>query len=158
MSKYDELKRLAEAAVGTNWKAGNFYGKPFIPAYQVVADTEDGPCVILEGNKNFLQQAEANCAYAAAANPAAILELITENERLAEKAEKFAVIERVMEMLECDEREGGIWTACSLLLISSAHKLNSDRSVVDQEGVTIAGEQLGDWRVTVERVKEVSHV
>lgn len=85
-------------------------------------------------------------------------DLIAENERLAEKAEKFAVIERVMEMLECDEREGGVWTACSLLLISSAHKLNSGRAVVDQEGVTVAGEQLGDWRVTVERVKEASHV
>ena len=50
------------------------------------------------------------------------------------------------------KREGGIWTACTLLLIGSAHKMNSAKSVVDQEGVTVAGEQLGNWRVTVERI------
>lgn len=79
--------------------------------------------------------------------------LLSQNEALREKADKYATIERVMAMLECDEREGGIWTACTLLLIGSAHKMNSAKSVVDQEGVTVAGEQLGNWRVTVERIR-----
>lgn len=79
---------------------------------------------------------------------------LAELEALREKAEKFAIIERVMEVLKCDEREGGIWTACSLLLISSAHKMDSAVSVVDQKGVTASGESLGDWRVTVERVSK----
>lgn len=78
--------------------------------------------------------------------------LRAENERLRERAEKYAVIERVMEMLKCDEREGGIWTACTLLLIGSAHGMNSARSTVDQEGVDIAGDNIGDWRVIVERL------
>ena len=75
-----------------------------------------------------------------------------EAEALREKAGKYATIERVMKMLECDERDGGVWTACTLLLISSAHKMNSAKSVVEQEGVTVAGEQIGNWRVTVERI------
>ncbi|ANF26010.1 ead/Ea22-like family protein [Stutzerimonas stutzeri] len=82
MNKYDELKRLAEATFGQNWRAGNYYGKPFIASYQVLADTADGLCVILEGNQNFRQEAEANAAFVGAANPATVLELIAENERL----------------------------------------------------------------------------
>ncbi|MBD1602107.1 ead/Ea22-like family protein [Pseudomonas typographi] len=89
---YAELKRLAEAAQGRNWRAGNFYGKAFIPAYQVIAETDEGACVILEGNKNFLPEAKANIAFVAAANPAAILALIAENEQL--KA-AFAMPERL---------------------------------------------------------------
>lgn len=77
---------------------------------------------------------------------------ISRAEDLREKSDKYATIERVMEMLQCDEREGGIWTACSLVLISSAHKMNSTLSTVEPKGVTFEGEQLGDWRVTVERI------
>lgn len=78
----EQLKALAESAQGINWRAGNYYGKSFIPAYQVIADTDEGLCVILEGNKNFRSEAEANCAYAAAANPATVLALLDEIERL----------------------------------------------------------------------------
>ena len=74
--RWSELRALAESAPGKNWKAGNAYGKPFIPTYQVIADTVDGPCVILEGNKNFIEQAEAAATFAAAANPSAVLELL----------------------------------------------------------------------------------
>lgn len=73
-------------------------------------------------------------------------------EALREKADKYATIERIMKMLECDERQGGIWAACSLLLITCAHRMNSFRSVVEQECATAAGEDLGNWRVTVERI------
>ncbi len=82
MSKYDELKRLAEASTQGVWRAGNAYSKAFVPAYQIVVETDEGPYVIMEGNQNFLPDAVANIAYVAAASPAAILELIAENERL----------------------------------------------------------------------------
>ncbi|MBD1554687.1 ead/Ea22-like family protein [Pseudomonas typographi] len=88
---YAELKRLAEAAQGRNWRAGNFYGKAFIPAYQVIAETDEGACVILEGNKNFLPEAKANIAFVAAANPAAILALIAENESANARLHEVAV-------------------------------------------------------------------
>lgn len=73
---------------------------------------------------------------------------------LEEPAAKFAIIERCMEQLESDEREAGIWTTCSLILIGSSHKLNSTNSKVTQEAVTVSGECIGDWTVTVERIKE----
>jgi hypothetical protein len=78
-----DLRRLAEAVVGTNWRAGNYYGKPFIPAYQVIADTPDGPCVVLEGNKNFHEQAIAIAAYAAALEPSKILAFLADYEAQA---------------------------------------------------------------------------
>ncbi|WP_443190964.1 hypothetical protein [Pseudomonas indica] len=76
VERWSELRRLADAVPGKNWRAGNVYGKPFIPAYQVIADTPDGPCVVLEGNQNFIEQAEAAAAFAATACPTTILNLI----------------------------------------------------------------------------------
>lgn len=75
-----------------------------------------------------------------------------ERDRLAEQASKFRLVERAMEALACDEREGGIVTAASLILISSAHRMNAKRGVIDQEGVTLDGGCIGDWRVTIERI------
>ena len=99
----------------------------------------------------------AEQAFAEAVSPAAVLELIAEVERLREKAEKFGHVERAMEALRCDEREGGIVTAASLVLISTAHNLNAARGVIDQECVTFDDKSIGDWRVTIERIKEVAH-
>lgn len=99
----------------------------------------------------------AEQAFAEAASPAAVLELIAEVERLREKAEKFGHVERAMEALRCDEREGGIVTAASLVLISIAHNLNAARGVIDQECVTFYDKSIGDWRVTIERIKESAH-
>lgn len=110
VERWSELRALAESAPGENWKAGNAYGKPFIPTYQVIADTVDGPCVILEGNKNFIEQAKAAVTFAAAANPAAVRELIaalsavtaerdrlaTENERLSREAKNDAIAYRAV--------------------------------------------------------------
>ena len=78
--------------------------------------------------------------------------LLAERDALAEKACKFGFVEKAMEALACDEREGGIVTAASLILISSAHRMNAKRGVIDQEGVTFDDGQIGDWRVTIERV------
>ena len=79
-------------------------------------------------------------------------QLRAEVEALRKDAEKFRHVERAMEALGCDEREGGIVTAASLVLISSAHKLNAARGVIEQEGVTFDDDSIGDWRVTIERI------
>lgn len=100
---------------------------------------------------------EAFEAFVEEVSPAAVLELIAEVERLREKADKFGHVERAMEALRCDEREGGIVTAASLVLISTAHNLNAARGVIDQECVTFDDKSIGDWRVTIERIKEVAH-
>lgn len=84
-------------------------------------------------------------------------QLKAENEALRKDAEKWKIVQRCMDLLQADERNASIWSACSLLLISTAHKLNSGVSTVLEEGVTIGEEEVGDWRVTVERVKEASH-
>lgn len=78
--------------------------------------------------------------------------LLAENEALRENADKWQIIERAMEQLKADERGGSIWSVCARLLISTAHKLNSATSTVTEEGVTIGDQEIGDWRVTVERV------
>ena len=126
-----------------------------IEAKTAIEELQDALSAVTAERDRLLEEAELHdrimsesCAKALAERD----QLRAEVEALREKADKYATIERVMEVLECDEREGGIWTACTLLLISSAHKMNSAKSVVDQEGVTVAGEQLGNWRVTVERI------
>lgn len=86
MSDFSELKVLAAAATPGEWLAGNAYNKCFIPTYQVLTATEDGPYVILEGNKNFLEDAEANAAYVAAASPQVVLSLISQLERARQDA------------------------------------------------------------------------
>jgi hypothetical protein len=83
---------------------------------------------------------------------AALSAVTAERDRLQEQANKFRHVERAMEALGCDEREGGIVTAASLILISSAHRMNAKRGVIDQEGVTLDGGCIGDWRVTIERI------
>ena len=69
-----------------------------------------------------------------------------------ERSEKYAIIEKVMAQLNSDEREGGLWTACSLVLVGSAVNLNAASAIVTQEGVLRHGVPLGDWRITVERI------
>jgi hypothetical protein len=73
-----ELRRLAEAASHKEWRAGNAYGKAFILKYQIIADTDDGAYVLMEGNNNFPEHSVPNIAYVGAANPAAILFLLGE--------------------------------------------------------------------------------
>jgi hypothetical protein len=82
MNDYSKLQELAEAATPGEWRAGNAYDKPFVPKYEVIVDTQDGPYVILSGNHNFIEDAEANIAFVGAANPVAVLSLLAEIERL----------------------------------------------------------------------------
>lgn len=101
----EALKAATLAATPGEWKAGNAYEKPFIPAYQIITDSEDGPYVILEGNKNFLEDAEKNVAYVAAANPAAVLALIERLERTERNRDMWkAQCERQAEALEKQAR------------------------------------------------------
>jgi hypothetical protein len=87
-------------------------------------------------------------------------QLKAENEALRKDAGNWRVVERAMEQLKSDEQGAAIWSVCSRLLISIASDLNAARSVVTEEGVTKDGAEIGDWRVTVERLamaKEASH-
>lgn len=84
----DELDSKAKAATAGTWRAGNAYDKPFIPKYEVVVDTPEGAYVLLSGNHNFLPDAVANVAHAAAANPATILALTAHIRSLTERLEK----------------------------------------------------------------------
>jgi hypothetical protein len=79
-------------------------------------------------------------------------ELKAEVERLRKDADKWKSVQRAGDQLLSGEGDAAIWSACSRVLISVASELNSGRSVVTQEGVTIGDREIGDWRVTVERI------
>lgn len=125
MSKYDELKRLAEASTQGVWRAGNAYSKAFVPAYQIVVETDEGPYVIMEGNQNFLPDAVANIAYVAAASPAAILELIAESSSLKDLLAQAAA------MIRNADVETGVCCCGSPV---ETHGFGDGHSPVDQGG------------------------
>lgn len=79
-------------------------------------------------------------------------QLKAEKEALREDVENWKAVQRAMAQLKSDEHGAAIWSACSRILISLASDLNSVRSVVTEEGVTKDGTEIGDWRVTVERL------
>lgn len=77
-----QLRELAQAAPHKDWRAGNYYSKPFLLDIEVLADTPDGLMVVLQGNQNFAAESVASVAFVGAASPAAILALLDEIERL----------------------------------------------------------------------------
>ncbi|KAA8555144.1 ead/Ea22-like family protein [Pseudomonas marginalis] len=77
---------------------------------------------------------------------------LAEIEALRKDAEKWKSVKHAGDQLLADEGGAAIWSACSRVLISVASELNSGRSVVTEEGVTIGDREIGDWRVTVERI------
>ena len=79
-------------------------------------------------------------------------ELKAEVEGLRKDSDKWRIVQRAGDQLLADEGRAAIWSACSRILISVASELNSGRSVVTEEGVTSGGVEIGDWRVTVERI------
>lgn len=79
-------------------------------------------------------------------------ELKAEVEGLRKDSDKWNSVQRAGDQLLADEGRAAIWSACSRILISVASELNSGRSVVTEEGVTSGGVEIGDWRVTVERI------
>lgn len=80
------------------------------------------------------------------------LDWTQEAEGLRKEADKWKSVQRAGDQLLADEGRAAIWSACSRILISVASELNSGRSVVTEEGVTSGGVEIGDWRVTVERI------
>ncbi|MBK3479821.1 hypothetical protein JJD66_27445 [Pseudomonas sp. MF6751] len=80
------------------------------------------------------------------------LDWTQEAEELRKEADKWKSVQRAGDQLLADEGRAAIWSACSRILISVANELNSGRSVVTEEGVTKGGVEIGDWRVTVERI------
>ncbi|MFJ1336780.1 ead/Ea22-like family protein [Pseudomonas caricapapayae] len=87
-------------------------------------------------------------------------QLKAENEALRKDADGWKSVLHAMEQLKSDEQGAAIWSACARILISLASDMNSARSIVTEEGVTSGGVEIGDWRVTVERLamaKEASH-
>lgn len=134
MSDYAELKRLAEDAIQHSEKIGehDWYHENEVRSL-LLSSTEDAQFV-------------------SAARPEVVLALIAENEALRKDADKWQIVERAMTQLQSDEQDAAIWSACSRILISVANELNSSRSVVTEEGVTSDGVEIGDWRVTVERI------
>ncbi|UBM27147.1 hypothetical protein K8374_09410 [Pseudomonas sp. p1(2021b)] len=79
-------------------------------------------------------------------------QLKAESEALRKDAENWQTVRRAMDQLKSDEQGAAIWSACSRILITISSDLNSARSVVIEEGVTKDGLEIGDWRVTVERL------
>ncbi len=79
-------------------------------------------------------------------------QLKTENEALRKDADKWKTVKRAGDQLLADEGGAAIWSACSRVLITLSHELNSTRSVVTEDGVTKDGVEIGDWRITVERI------
>src|SRR5690554_4170778 len=84
--KYQKLRAVLEAGPTAGpWRTGQFMPAETIMRHQVVAPDVDGiPYVILEGNQNFPRDAERNAAYAAAAHPAVITDLLAERDALHE--------------------------------------------------------------------------
>lgn len=82
MSKWSELKQLAESTPHQDWYAGNVYDKRFILKNQIITNTDDGKYVLFDGNSNFPEHCVANTAFVGSASPKAILELIAHVETL----------------------------------------------------------------------------
>lgn len=74
MTDYSELKKLAEAAPEGPW-----FGPEYAPGTSYVFDTDLGTLLAYE---SIDSEKDACLRYVAAANPAAVLALIAENERL----------------------------------------------------------------------------
>lgn len=76
----------------------------------------------------------------------------TELDGLRKESRKWKGIERTMVKLQSGKTIATIWSACSRILISLTDELKSVRSVITEEGVTKKDVEIGDWRVTVERI------
>ncbi|ALQ01469.1 ead/Ea22-like family protein [Pseudomonas brassicacearum] len=87
MTDYTELKRMAEAATPGPWIADNSHHEGSINA----ADRHIGMVSMYARRPNDIIENFSNQAFIAAANPAAILTLISENSRLNDGAHMRAI-------------------------------------------------------------------
>lgn len=175
----EKLKALAKLATQGDWERDGYqvcpvadqnaslgsFGKSTDAAYVAALQPSVILALLAEIDDQALQARSAR--EVCLESQAAILSLISErdqlkaeNEALRRDAENWKTVQRAMEQLKSDEQGAAIWSACSRILISLASDLNSARSVVTEEGVTKDGAEIGDWRVTVERLamaKEATH-
>lgn len=77
-----QLSELAQAAPHKDWRAGSYYGKPFLADIEVLADTPEGLVVVMQGNQNFTAESVAAGAFVGAASPATVLALLDELDQL----------------------------------------------------------------------------
>jgi hypothetical protein len=119
------------------------------PAFMVICSDGD---YVLESKYSELKAEVAGLKTGYQAYERVNAELRAEVEALRNDADKWKSVQRAGDQLLADEGRAAIWSACSRVLISVASELNSGRSVVTEEGVTIGGVEIGDWRVTVERI------
>ena len=92
MSKYDELKRLAEAATQGRWVTDGEYVNEHGHVVEAYVAHQDGGRIGLAWANCLVptdQQCRDNASFIAAANPAVILELIAEVEALREKTSEL---------------------------------------------------------------------
>lgn len=98
MTDYTELKRLAEAAPEGPW-----FGPEYAPGTSYVFDVDLG--TLLE-YQSIDSEKDACLRYVAAANPAAFLALIAENESLRKDAEigrlAMKFVDRMDDPADCD--------------------------------------------------------
>ena len=106
MKDYSELKKLAEAATQGEWRHDTKSGK--IGAVEV-----DGYDIVQVQSRRRFDHASRNAdaAFIAGANPAAVLELISEVESLKKDAARYRTIKKdaisdgsLIERLDCNVR------------------------------------------------------
>lgn len=62
-------------------------------------------------------------------------------------------IEAVERALKTNATEATMLSGAAGIIISCAYAANAQATSITQEGVTYNGQELGDWRITVERIK-----
>lgn len=151
MTDYTELKRLAEAVIETDRVS------PCDSKRVMLIDPAAALALIAENERLEGRVASEQDRVMSNIGQYAHIEnerdqLKADNEALRKDADRWQIVDRAMTQLRSDEKGAAIWSACSRILISVANELNSSRSVVTEEGVTSDGVEIGDWRVTVERI------
>ncbi|MFV3015526.1 hypothetical protein ACM9HO_07475 [Pseudomonas sp. KHB2.9] len=112
MTDYTELKRLAEAAPEGPW-----FGPEYAPGTSYVFDVDLG--TLLE-YQSIDSEKDACLRYVAAANPAMVLALIAENERLA------AACERAEQVINAESKSAAIATGRANLLQAERDQLKAE--------------------------------
>ena len=134
MTDNTELKRLAEAAPEGPW-----FGPEYAPGTSYVFDVDLGTLLAYE---SIDSEKDACLRYVAAANPAAVLALIAENDRL--NAENKQLI-----LLEC---YGGTAQA-AINLLAERDQLKAENEALESSRAKLAGElsrlraKHKDWSV-----------
>lgn len=161
MSDYSLLKVFAEAAESERLENGHrwpevdecdWFDTGSGPEYEYLCSVSPTTVLVLLSENESLHKHWQNESNNVQVMLAELIKIKAENESLRKDADKWKIVENTMERLQADEQDASIWSVCSRILISTAHKINAATSTVTEEGVTSDGVEIGDWRVTVERI------